>query len=65
MHTFQLHLKELKEKIKKWNKEEFGNVQQEQEMLQENMRKVQQQIINEGRTKILVEEEGQLLNKLE
>jgi len=26
MHTFQLKLKELKGKIEKWNKEEFGNI---------------------------------------
>eukprot|EP00253_Pinus_taeda_P003052 PITA_03052 len=29
MHTFQLKLKELKGKIKKWNKEEFGNIMEE------------------------------------
>lgn len=27
MHSFQLRLKEIKSKIKKWNKEEFGNIQ--------------------------------------
>lgn len=26
MHTFQLKLKELKGRIRKWNKEEFGNI---------------------------------------
>ena len=26
MHTFQLRLKDLKGKIKKWKKEEFGNI---------------------------------------
>ena len=26
MHTFQLKLKELKKKIKKWNQEGFGNI---------------------------------------
>eukprot|EP00253_Pinus_taeda_P033576 PITA_33576 len=26
MHTFQLRLKELKQKIRKWNKEDFGNI---------------------------------------
>lgn len=33
MHTLQLRLKELKGKIKKWNKEEFGNIQKDQEKL--------------------------------
>jgi len=29
MHTFQLKLKEMKSKLKKWNKEEFGNILEE------------------------------------
>ena len=33
MHTFQIRLKDLKGKIKKWNGEEFGNIQKEKEKL--------------------------------
>ena len=33
MHTFQPKLKELKGKIKKWNKEEFGNIMVEKQKL--------------------------------
>ena len=65
IHTFQLRLKELKGKIKKLNKDEFSNIHHEHELIQVKMRKVQLQIINEGRSELLVEEEGQLINKLE
>ena len=65
MHTFQLKLKDLKGKIKKWNKEEFGNIQKEHELIQTKMKKVQRQIINKGRSEGLAEEEGQLINKME
>jgi len=41
MHTLQLRLKDLKGKIKKWNREEFGNIQKEQETLQINMKQIQ------------------------
>lgn len=34
MHTLQLKLKDLKGRVKKQNKEEFGNIRKEQEMLQ-------------------------------
>ena len=40
MHTFQLRLKDLKGKIKKWNKGEFRNIQQEQEIIQTKMNNV-------------------------
>lgn len=50
MHTLQLRLKELEGKIKNWNREEFGNIQKDQEKLQLDMRRIQQQIIEEGRT---------------
>jgi len=64
MHTLQLRLKELKGKIKKWNREEFGNIQKDQEKLQLDMRRIQQQII-EGRTEELAREEGGVLKRLE
>jgi len=53
MHTFQLGLKDLKGKIKKWNKDEFGNIHQAQELIQVKIKKVQLQIINEGRSELL------------
>eukprot|EP00253_Pinus_taeda_P024757 PITA_24757 len=65
MHTFQLKLKELKGKIKKWNKEEFGNILEEKQKLEGEMESLQQKIIIEGRTKERVREEGIILGKLE
>jgi len=65
MHTFQLRLKDLKGRIKKWNKEEFGNIQKEQEILQIKMKQIQHKIIKEGRSEELAEEEELVINKLE
>eukprot|EP00253_Pinus_taeda_P015313 PITA_15313 len=65
MHTFQLRLKGIKGKIKKWNREEFGNIQQERGKLHTRMAGIQQQIIEEGRSEELAEEEGRLINQLE
>eukprot|EP00253_Pinus_taeda_P003838 PITA_03838 len=65
MHTFQLKLKELKGRIKKWNKEEFGNIMEEKQKLEEEMEALQQRIINEGRTEESSQKEGIILGKLE
>lgn len=48
MHTFQLKLKELKGKIKRWNKEEFGNIGKDKQRLEQKMEELQQDIITEG-----------------
>jgi len=60
-HLFE----EIKSKIKKWNKEEFGNIQQEEGKLQVRMKRIQQQIILEGRSQALAEEEGRVITQLE
>eukprot|EP00253_Pinus_taeda_P017271 PITA_17271 len=65
MHTFQLKLKELKGRIKKWNKEEFGNILEEKQKLEGEMESMQQKIITEGRTEESIREEGIILGKLE
>jgi len=65
MHTFQLKLKELKGRIKKWNKEEFGNIMEERQKLEGEMETLQQKIIIEGRTEESSKEEGIILGKLE
>ena len=65
MHTPQLRLKELKGKIKKWNRDEFGNIQKDQEKLQTDMKRIRQKIIEDGRTEELAQEEGMVLNRLE
>eukprot|EP00253_Pinus_taeda_P029331 PITA_29331 len=65
MHTFQLKLKELKGKIKRWNKEEFGNILEDKQKLEEEMVDIQQKIILEGRTEESIYKEGVILGRLE
>ena len=65
MHTLQLRLKDLKGKINKWNREEFGHIQKDQEKLQTKMKRIQQKIIEDRRIEELAEEGGVVLNRLE
>ena len=65
MHTFQLKLKELKGKIKKWNKDEFGNIMEEKQKLEKEMEEIQQKIITEGRNEERSKEEGIIISQLE
>jgi hypothetical protein len=65
MHSFQLRLKQLKAEIKRWNTEEFGNIQQHQIRLQQKMTEIQQTIILHGRTEELAVEEGRIVSELE
>eukprot|EP00253_Pinus_taeda_P010380 PITA_10380 len=62
---FQLKLKELKGKIKKWNKEEFGNILEDKQKLEGEMADLQQKIILEGRTEESINREGVILGRLE
>jgi len=45
VHTIQLKLKEIKRKIKKWNREEFGNIMEAKLELEREMEEIQQKII--------------------
>lgn len=65
MHTFQIRLKDLKGKIKKWNREEFGNTQEEKEILQARMKRIHQKIIEGGRSADLAMEEGRVITQIE
>eukprot|EP00253_Pinus_taeda_P018479 PITA_18479 len=65
MCTFQLKLKELKEKIKNWNKKEFGNIMEDKQNLEKEMETLQQKMILEGRTEESISKEGTILGKLE
>ena len=65
MHTFQLKLKEMKDKIKKWNKEEFGNILEEKQRLEQRMEDLQQMDILEGIQEDRINEEGIIINQLE
>eukprot|EP00253_Pinus_taeda_P009631 PITA_09631 len=65
MHTFQLKLKSLKGQIKRWNKEEFGNILEDKQKLEKEMEDIQQKIILEGRIEESVNKEGAILGRLE
>eukprot|EP00253_Pinus_taeda_P033710 PITA_33710 len=41
MHTIQLKLKEIKSKIRKWNREEFGHIMEEKQKLEQEMEDIQ------------------------
>ena len=53
MSRFQQKLKHLKGAIKKWNHTSFGNIFRAQAKLNEEMKNIQQTIINAGRTEEL------------
>eukprot|EP00253_Pinus_taeda_P008691 PITA_08691 len=65
MCLFQLKLKELKEKIKSWNKQEFGNIMEDKQNLEKEMESIQQKMILEGRTEESISKEGSILGQLE
>eukprot|EP00253_Pinus_taeda_P007421 PITA_07421 len=65
MHTFQLKLKEIKGKIRKWNREEFRHITEEKQKLEKEVEDIQQQIILEGRDEERSKEEGRIINQLE
>jgi hypothetical protein len=53
MYRFQQRLKYIKAKLKKWNKETFGNIFKEKIELEAKMEQLQQHIIENGRTRML------------
>ena len=65
MYNFQQNLKGLKAKIKKWNKEEFGNIFREKRRLKVCLQEIQAIGTNEGYSMALKEEERILEAKLE
>eukprot|EP00253_Pinus_taeda_P024375 PITA_24375 len=64
MARFQKKLKFLKGEIKKWNKENFGNIFKEKESILQDLKSIQQRLILEGRTEELAHKEQELESKL-
>jgi len=60
MFQFQQRLQFLKVQIKQWNSATFGNIFQAHQALTQEMEKLQQTIINEGRTEAHNEQEKNL-----
>jgi hypothetical protein len=60
MYQFQQRLKYTKACIRKWNKEVFGNIQEERKKLEEKMEELQHQVILQGLSQELKLKEDQL-----
>ena len=65
MYNFQQNLKGLKAKIKKWNKQEFGNIFHEKRRLEVYLQEIQAIGTNEGYSMASKEEDQILEVKLE
>jgi hypothetical protein len=48
MYRFQVRLKHIKKKLKQWNQEVFGNIDQAKKYLEEKMGRIQEICIQEG-----------------
>ena len=48
MFNLYKKLRYIKHKLKEWNKEIFGNINQEKIYIEDRMRKLQEMCINEG-----------------
>eukprot|EP00253_Pinus_taeda_P029767 PITA_29767 len=64
MATFQKKRKYLKEEIKHWNRNTFGNIFKAKEILIQEMKAIQQKMISEGRSEELAQKEQIMENKL-
>ena len=65
MYQFQQKLKHPKQALKSWNRHQFGNIFEHQKVLEQQMRTLQQCIINEGRTEEYAHQEQALADKIE
>eukprot|EP00253_Pinus_taeda_P021628 PITA_21628 len=65
MFQFQHKLKHLKQLLKHWNQETFGNIFQAQQDLNKEMADLQQQVITGGHMEGTLEQEQRIHNKLE
>ena len=65
MYKFQNKLKGLQERIKKWNKDEFGNIFADKKIPESLLQEVQVIGMNDGYTTNLKVEEFNLCSKIE
>jgi hypothetical protein len=65
MYRFQQRLKNFKQRLKLWNKQNFGNIFEAQRHLNDQMNLLQMQIRNHGLTEELKEQENLLKQQLE
>ena len=65
MFKIQRRIKYIKEKLKQWNKEVFGNIDQAKKDLEEKIGRIQEQCIQEGYNEGRKKEENHLSQKWE
>lgn len=65
MYRFQQRLKSLKNKLKIWNKEEFGNIFEDKSRLESQLQKVAEEVFKTGYTDQLMREETILQEQLQ
>jgi ribonuclease HI/exonuclease III len=65
MYKFQQKLKNLKQKLKSWNKHTFGNIFDSQKELKQQMEEIQRKIRDQGLTEALKEQEMKVSQHLE
>jgi len=65
MYKFQQKLRHLKQVLKAWNKNHFGNITESRQKLEQEMSILQQTIITAGRTEELADKEQSLWTALE
>lgn len=64
MYHFQQRMKHIKRQIKTWNYTTFGNIFQEQKVLEKSMKELRKKTIIRGRTEELARHEQVLLTRL-
>jgi hypothetical protein len=60
MYQFQQRMKHVKSCIRKWNKEVFGNIQEEKRKLEDGMEEIQKQEILQGYSQELMTKEEKI-----
>ena len=63
MYIFQQKLKYIKERIKKWNKDSFGNIMEEKVRLEQWIEEIKTRATREGYTKDRKTEEQALIQE--
>ena len=64
MYKFHQQLKVLKDRIKIWNKEEFGNIFEDKHMLENQLKAIQEEVISNGYSEDLFEKEKELTSQI-
>jgi len=65
MYRFQQRLKSLKNKLKIWNREEFGNIFEDKSRLESQLQKVTEEVFKSGYNEQLLKEETILQERLQ